>query len=153
MKGAMQPWVTASLGAAVFVAVHYVLLRAAAGRLNDTLGALILEATAAVGIALNYIFGVRGPPLEPTRLGIFFSVLSGLAISAVSILLFAALRRGGPVASTGTVVLGGGVALSSLVAPLIFGEVFTVRRAIGVGLGLAAIAVLSQEGAASSAAP
>jgi uncharacterized membrane protein len=84
-------------------------------------------------------------------MGLLFSVVSGLSVSGASILLFAALRRGGPVASTGTIVLGGGVALSALFAPLLFGEAYTLRRAIGVGLGLAAIAVLSQEG--SSAAP
>jgi uncharacterized membrane protein len=143
----MQPWVTASLGAGAFIAVHYLFLRAASGRLNDTLGALILEGTAAIGIALNYLFGPRGPALEPTRLGVLFSVASGLCISGASILLFAALRRGGPVASTGTIVLGGGVALSALLAPWIFGEGFTLRRAIGVGLGIAAIAVLSRDGA------
>jgi drug/metabolite transporter (DMT)-like permease len=144
-------WYGAATLAGVFIAVHYMLLRAASGRLNDTLGALVLEGTATVGILLNYMFGPRGPAITPTRLGLLFSVLSGLSISGASILLFAALRRGGPVASTGTIVLGGGVALSALFAPLLFGETFTLRRAIGVGLGLAAIAVLSQEG--SSAAP
>jgi uncharacterized membrane protein len=142
----MQPWVTASFGAGAFIAVHYMFLRAASGRLNDTLGALILEATAAFGIALNYLFGPRGPAIDATRSGVVFSVLSGLAISGASILLFAALRRGGPVASTGTIVLGGGVALSALVAPWIFGEPFTPRRLVGVCLGVAAIAVLSRDG-------
>ncbi len=141
-----EPWIFASLGAGAFIAVHYLLLRAASGRLNDSLGALVLEGTAALGIALNYCFGARGPALDTTRLGLLFSALSGLAISGASILLFSALRRGGPVASTGTIVLGGGVALSALLAPWIFGESFTLRRAIGVGLGIAAIAVLSREG-------
>ena len=138
---AIQGWVGASLGAAVFIAAHYMLLRAASGRLNDTLGALILEGAAVVGIALNYAFGPRGPALEATRMGIAFSAMSGLCISGASILLFSALRRGGPVAATGTIVLGGGVTLSALAAPWIFAEGFTVRRVIGVGLGVAAMVV------------
>src|SRR5215471_227573 len=137
------PWLYASLGAGAFIAVHYVFLRAASGKIGDTLGALVLETTAAIGIALNFAIGARGTPVETTRLGLVFSALSGLAISGASILLFSALRRGGPVASTGTIVLGGGVALSALVAPLIFGEAFTLRRAVGVALGICAIAVLS----------
>ena len=80
------------------------------------------------------------------RAGVVFSVMSGLGISVASILLFVALRRGGPVAATGTVVLGGGVTLSALAAPLVFGEPFTARRALGVALGVAAMAVLSSEG-------
>jgi hypothetical protein len=141
----MQPWVGASLGAAVFIAGHYLLLRAASGRLSDTLGALILEGAAVVGIALNYIFGPRGGAMEASRLGIVFSALSGLCISGASILLFSALRRGGPVAGTGTIVLGGGVALSALVAPWVFAEGFTGRRLLGVGLGVAAMVVLSMD--------
>jgi uncharacterized membrane protein len=144
----MQPWTIASLCAAAFIAGHYMLLRAASGRLNDTLGALILEGAAVVGIALNYLFGPRGPAIEASRMGIVLSALSGLCISGASILLFSALRRGGPVAATGTIVLGGGVTLSALVAPLLFAEAFTVRRAIGVGLGVAAMVVLSMDGVA-----
>jgi drug/metabolite transporter (DMT)-like permease len=120
-------------------------LRAASGRLNDTLGALVLEGAAVVGIALNYAVGPRGPALEPTRQGLVFSALSGLCISGASILLFSALRRGGPVAATGAIVLGGGVTLSALVAPWVFAEGFTGRRLLGVGLGVAAMVVLSMD--------
>jgi multidrug transporter EmrE-like cation transporter len=59
--------------------------------------------------------------------------------------MFTAMRRGGPVAATGTVVLGGGVVLSALAAPWLFGEAVTLRRVVGIGLGLAAMAVLSFE--------
>lgn len=141
----MQPWLPPALGAACFIAIHYAFLRAASGRLTDTFGALILEGSAAVGISLAYILGLRGAQVVTTRLGILFSVASGLAISGASILLFMALRRGGPVATTGTIVLGGGVTISAMFAPWIFGEGFTTRRAIGVLLGVAAMVVLSRD--------
>ncbi len=83
----MQGWVGASLGASGLIAVHYLFLRAASGRLNDTLGALVLEGAAAVGIALNYAFGPRGPAVEATRAGLAFAAMSGLCISGASILL------------------------------------------------------------------
>jgi multidrug transporter EmrE-like cation transporter len=69
--------------------------------------------------------------------------MSGLCISGASILLFSALRRGGPVAATGTIVLGGGVTISAIAAPFVFSEGFTARRVLGVGLGIAAMVVLS----------
>lgn len=127
------------------IAGHYLLLRAASGRVGDTLGALLLEATAALGIAAAYVLGFRGEPVTTTRSGIGFAVLSGLCISGGSVLLFFALRRGGPVASTGTIVLGGGVALSALVAPFLFREPMTPRRIVGVMLGLVAMILLSTE--------
>jgi transporter family protein len=140
----MPPWTPAALGGAVFIAVHYLLLRAASGRVEDRLGALVLETSAALGIAASLLVGTRAGGAS-TREGIALAAASGLAVSVSSVLLFGALRRGGPVASTGAIVLGGGVALSALAAPLIFGETWTPRRVIGVALGVAAMWVLSQE--------
>jgi uncharacterized membrane protein len=60
-------------------------------------------------------------------------------------LLFMSLRLGGPVAGTGTIALGGGVAIAALLAPFIFREAITTRRVIGVLLGLAATVLLSTE--------
>jgi uncharacterized membrane protein len=141
----MQAWQPAALGAACLIALHYLLLRAAAGRLPDSLGALVLEGTAAFGILAAYVLGLRGDAIATTRAGLLFAALSGICISAASILLFFALRRGGPVASTGTIVLGGGVAISAFLAPLLFREPLTLRRGIGVALGVVALVVLSTE--------
>jgi uncharacterized membrane protein len=150
----MQAWQIAAVGAACLIAMHYMLLRAASGRIGDSLGALVLEATAAIGIAIAYAVGIRGG-VSTERSGVVFAMLSGLCISVASILLFFALRRGGPVASTGTIVMGGGVAISALASPWIFSEPMTVRRAIGVALGIAALVVLSTErsGAPAAEAP
>jgi bacterial/archaeal transporter family protein len=141
---AMAPWQIAALGAACFVAGHYLLLRAAAGRIGDALGALVLEGVAAAGIAIAYLLGVRGGTTT-TRAGVTYALLSGLCISAATILLFFALRRGGPVASTGTMILGGGVTLSAIAAPFLFAEPMTGRRIVGVALGVAALVVLATE--------
>jgi uncharacterized membrane protein len=141
----MASWFPPALGAALFISVHYLLLRAASGRIGDRLGALVLEASATLGIALSFALFIRGPSVAATRAGVLFAGASGLAVSVASVLLFTTLRRGGPVASTGTVVLGGGVALSALVAPWLFAESFTARRALGVALGLAAMWVLGGE--------
>lgn len=141
----MPTWSPPALGAAVFIALHYLFLRAASGRLEDRLGALILEATATLGIALTFALGLRSAPVATTRWGMVLAASSGLAISFASILLFAALRRGGPVGATGTIALGGGVVLSAIAAPWLFGEEVTLRRVVGICLGLAAMAVLSRE--------
>ena len=127
------------------IGVHYLFVRAATGRIEDRFGALVLETVAALGIAGSFALGMRGEPVPTTRSGLLFASAAGLAISFSSVLLFGALRRGGPVASTGIIVLGGGVALSALVAPWIFGETFTARRILGVALGIAAMWVLGSE--------
>jgi uncharacterized membrane protein len=140
----MLPWSLVALAAAVFFAVHYLTLRAAAGRIGDGLGALCIEAAAALGLVLLYVAGVtpRGPTTAP---GVVFSCVSGLCISAAVTLLFSTFRLGGPVASTGTIALGGGVALAALLAPFFFEEAFTPRRGVGVLLGLLATLILATE--------
>jgi uncharacterized membrane protein len=141
----MPAWSPPALAAALFIAVHYLLLRAASGRVADRVGALVLETAAALGIGVSFLLGSRGEAVANTRAGLGLAAASGLAVSVASILIFMSLRKGGPVASTGTIVLGGGVALSALAAPLLFGESFTVRRAVGVALGIAAMWVLGGE--------
>jgi uncharacterized membrane protein len=141
----MPAWSPPALAAAFFIAVHYLLLRAASGRVADRVGALALETAAALGIAASFVLGPRGEVVANTRSGLALAAASGVAVSVASILIFMSLRKGGPVASTGTIVLGGGVALSALAAPWLFGESFTVRRAVGVALGIAAMWVLGGE--------
>lgn len=91
--------------------------------------------------------------MPTSRGGVVFAVLSGLCISVASILLFQALRRGGPVASTGTIVLGGGVAISALASPWLFREPLTTRRLVGVALGITAMILLATERSAPTEIP
>jgi transporter family protein len=151
----MQPWQQAALGASCLIAFHYLFLRAASGRIGDSLGALVLEGTAAFGIFFYWLYASRmgNESVPTTRAGLVFAALSGLGISGGSVLLFFALRRGGPVAATGTMVLGGGVAISAILAPVIFKEPLTVRRIIGVSLGIAAMIILSTEKAPEKVDP
>jgi uncharacterized membrane protein len=144
----MAAWSPPALTGAVFIAIHYVLLRGASGRIDDRFGAFVLEASAAAGLAAGLMVGwrdLRDRVGTSTRAGLAFAFASGLAVAVASVLTFAALRRGAPLASTGTLVLGGGVVLSALLAPWLFGESFTARRLLGVGLGLAAMWLLGSE--------
>lgn len=141
----MPPWSLPALGATLAIALHYLTLRAASGRIGDALGALCLEGAAVIGILTLIVLGAVPSTVAATAAGVGWSAASGLCISVASTLLFAALRLGGPVSATGTVVLGGGVALSALLAPLFFAEAFTLRRAIGVLLGALAVLVLATE--------
>lgn len=140
----MQSWAFPALLATGCIGAHYLTLRAASGRIGDTLGALVLEGAAVLGIlALLWLGPSSGVPT--TQAGLIWSAVSGLCITGASILLFMTLRLGGPVSSTGTIVLGGGVVISALLAPFLFGEALTGRRLLGVALGAAAIFILATE--------
>ena len=140
----MPAWSISALLAAAFIGAHYLALRAASGRIADDLGALVLEGSAAVGLlgvlALRVV-----PHAETTRVGFFWSMVSGLCITGATTLLFSTLRLGGPVASSAAIVLGGGVTLAAVAAPFLFAEGISARRALGIVLGVAAMAVLATE--------
>ncbi len=140
----MQPWAIAALAASACFAAHYLMLRAASGRIGDALGGFALEAAATVGLLVLLVVGPRSDTPTTTG-GIIWSCLSGVMITGGVTLLYASFRLGGPVAGTGTIALGGGVAAAALAAPLFFAEAWTPRRLLGVALGLAATAVLASE--------
>ena len=66
----MPAWSPPALAAALFIAVHYLLLRAASGRVADRVGALVLETAAALGIGVSFLLGSRGEAVANTRAGL-----------------------------------------------------------------------------------
>ena len=140
----LSAWSVSALLAGTCIAGHYLSLKAASGKLGDAFGAFILEAVAAIGILVLWFFQ-KGSDVPTTTRGVVWACVSGLFISGATTLLFRSLRLGGPVSATGPIVLGGGVALSALVAPFLFQESFTIRRALGVVLALCAIGLLATE--------
>ncbi len=141
----LQPSTWAALAACLCFAFHYVALRAASGRIGDAFGGFLLEAAAAAGL-LVLMWVAPAAETPTTTRGVVYSCLSGLCITGGVTFLFMSLRLGGPVASTGTIALGGGVTLAALASPFLFGESLTPRRAIGVALGLGATLLLASDG-------
>ena len=142
----MNAWVIPAALAAVLVAAHYLTLRAAAGKAADGLLAVVVEGTAALVLLVYVAVSPAARTVERGgSRGVAWAALSGACIAAMMMLLLAALRRGGPVSATGTMVLGGGVTLAALVSPFLFGEEITLRRGLGVALGVAGMLVLATE--------
>lgn len=140
----MPSWTVAALFASLCFACHYLALRAATGKIGDALGGFVLEVAAAIGLLLLFVLGPK-TDVPTTTGGLVWSSLSGLCITGGVTLLFMSLRLGGPVAGTGTIALGGGVTLAAVIAPFVFAEAFTPRRALGVALGAAAMVLLATE--------
>ncbi|MFO0616249.1 MAG: hypothetical protein U0414_26885 [Polyangiaceae bacterium] len=140
----MPSWTLAALFSSLCFALHYLALRAATGKVEDALGGMLVEGSAAVGLLVLVLVGPKSG-IPTTNAGIVWSCLSGLCVTGGVALLFTSLRLGGPVAGTGTIAMGGGVTLAAIAAPLLFAEGFTWRRALGVALGAAAMVILATE--------
>src|SRR5258706_4018574 len=86
-------WSAAALGASAFMAVHYLFLRAASGRIEDRLGALVLEGSAVLGIVASLAVGLRGAEVPTTRACLGFAMAGGLAGVGGGPLGLVSLRR------------------------------------------------------------
>jgi bacterial/archaeal transporter family protein len=140
----MPAWSLPALLGTVCLTGHYLTLRMATGKMGAVLGAFCVEAAAAAGILVLLLFRREAQPATVAT-GILWACGSGLFISGVTTLIFTSIRLGGPVMAIGPMVFGGGIALASLCGPLLFDEVVTVRRAIGVCLGLASLAIFATD--------
>jgi transporter family protein len=129
-----------SLAAAVLYGLHNLFTRDASGRIDDGWGALVLEATAAVGILVFAL--ARRAPVGATSRGVASAMAAGLCAGAGTILFFAIFRLGGPLSVAGPIVISGGVALMAIGGIALFGETITITRAVGLAFAVAGIALL-----------
>jgi uncharacterized membrane protein len=135
------PWLLAV--AAVFYGLHNVFTRAAGPRIDETLGALLLEGFAAAIILVFYLWrrwsGFGGPV---TRAGVLYSLAGGACVGIGTLAYFAIFTRGGQLSQAGPFMLVGGTVVMTIAGIVLFGETLTVARGAGILLALISLALL-----------
>lgn len=135
------PWLLVI--AAVFYGLHNVFTRAAGPRIDETLGALLLEGYAAAVILGFYLWrrwsGHGGPV---TRAGILYSLAGGACVGIGTLAYFAIFTRGGQLSQAGPIMLVGGTVVMTVAGIIIFGEPLTFVRSVGILLALISLALL-----------
>ena len=126
-------WLTTALFTIVFYSTFDLFVKLASGKINDNLGAAIMNITSFI-VAIGW-FLIRaqfgGETASVTRLGLTYSILAGIFVGLASIFfirMFALgtnLSIGIPLVRVGMVVVG------SLLGILILKEGFNVRYLLG----------------------
>jgi transporter family protein len=139
----MPQWIWYAIGAAVFYALHQVFTKLAAPHIHEALGALVVETTAAVTIALYLAvsFGSEALSQKAEPAGLLHSALTGVCVGVGTILFFILFQRGAPLTAL-PAVLALGAALLGLVGIVLFGEAATVPRLLGIVLSVVALYLL-----------
>lgn len=139
----MAAWFWYAIVAAVLYGLHQVFTKLASERIGDGLGGFVVEATAALSLALylGYLkfFGEWKQPA--TGRGILYSVLTGLCVGAGTVAFFLLFQKGGPLSAV-PMVLAGGAALMALVGILFFKEPASLVRLLGIALSLVGLFLL-----------
>ena len=139
----MAPVVFATL-ASLSMGLWVVFNKLAAGHVNQLLGAILLSVTAvAIG---GTVFLLQGPPaarLVTSPKGIIFIALAGAAAFSMDFLGLTAYSRGLPITVGGPIIIGGSIAVATLLG-FSLGEPATTIKVIAIVLIVVGAALLAR---------
>jgi transporter family protein len=137
-------WFPLALATAVTFGLYNFFIKLGAGRIDEVLGALVLQAVALLaGGGFAVALRLQGRGFAVTRAGLGYAALAGVAVGLAEILSFSVFSRGAP-ASLGTpVIMGGSVVCTALLGLVLLRETPSVVQLAGIALVAAGIALVS----------
>lgn len=139
----MSNWILYAVGAAVLYGLHQVFTKLASPHVGDGVGGFIVEATAALTIAI-YLIGLKfSGKWDQTfsAQGVFYSMLTGLCVGVGTVFFFLLFQKGGPLSAVPS-ILAVGAALMALIGIFVFKEPAHGLRLLGVFLSIAGLYLL-----------
>ncbi|MBI2354002.1 MAG: hypothetical protein HYV06_03055 [Deltaproteobacteria bacterium] len=139
----MATWFWYALAAAILYGLHQLFTKLAADHISDGLGGLVVEATAAVTIAIYLLFLwlSNNWTQKATSIGISYSILTGISVGVGTVMFFLLFQKGGPLSAV-PMVLAGGAALMAICGILFFKESASWPRLLGIALSIAGLLLL-----------
>lgn len=137
-------WLPLALATAVAFGLYNVFIKVSSGRIDQVLGAVVLQLVAAtLGGAYALVLKASGRELAVSNSGLLWAAAAGAAVGLAEILTFFVFSRGAP-ASLGTpVIMGGSVVVAGLVGVFALKESPSVTQVLGIVLVAAGIALVS----------
>ncbi|HVP35457.1 MAG TPA: EamA family transporter [Terriglobales bacterium] len=141
----MQVWLIGSIILAIIFGFFNVFNKIAAGKISDSLGALLVESTAVLCILLLFVYlsltGKRS--LVTTSQGVIFSILAGICVGIGSVLYFFIFRSKGELSIAGPIVWGGSLLIMAIAGLVFLKEPFSIQKLLGVALSLIGLMLLA----------
>ena len=139
----MAPWFWYAFAAAVLYGLHQVFTKLAAERIGDGLGGFVVEASAALAIAIYLAFlWLAGKwDQKASAPGVYYSVLTGLCVGVGTIMFFLLFQKQGPLSAV-PMILAGGAALMAIVGIAFFKERTSWQHLLGILLSIAGLFLL-----------
>ena len=130
-------WFAYAIAAAILYGLHQIFTKMAADRISDGLGALVVEASAVVTIALYLaaLYASNRWAQTATAPGVLYGVITGVCVGAGTIAFFLLFQRGGPLSAV-PAILAGGAAIMAAPGIAWFGEPVRPLRVLGIALSL-----------------
>lgn len=142
----MSDWFLMAVGAAVFYGLHQIFTKAASKHIGDGVGGFVVEATAAVTIALYlaYLWISGRWNQTGTSPGYLFSILTGVCVGAGTVLFFLTFQRNAPLSAV-PAALAAGSAIMAVAGWTLFHEPISWQNVVGLALSVMALYLLKGE--------
>jgi len=142
----MQAWLIGSILLAIIFGFFNLFNKIAAGKISDSLGALLVESTAVLCILLFFIYlSLTGKKsVEATSQGMIFSILAGVCVGTGSVLYFFIFRSKGELSIAGPIVWGGSLLVMAIAGILLLKEPFSFQKILGIALSLIGLFLLAE---------
>ena len=139
----MPAWLWYAVGAAVLYGLHQVFTKLASEHISDGLGGFVVEASAAVTIALylTALYASGRWHQTGSGKGVIYSLLTGLCVGAGTILFFLLFQKGGPLSAV-PAILAIGAALMAVVGIIFFKEPTNAIRLLAILMSVAGLFLL-----------
>ena len=138
-------WLALAILTAVFYGLYNIFIKVSSGHIHEIVGAVILQLVAAVlGIGILAFLKIKGIPLEISKQGIGFAVLSGLFVGLAEITSFYVFSKGVPAAVGIPVIVGGSVVIGALAGFFFLKESLHLSHLIGIALIVGGVILLAR---------
>ena len=128
-------WIYYALVAALALAAADVLLKAAAGRIPDSLGMLLYGSVPFVAGLSWFLFSTKaGPVAGVSPRAVLCALGVGVMFSTVTFCMYAAFRSGAPISTASPLIRLGGLLVAALAGVLFWKEPVTTRYVLGLVL-------------------
>lgn len=128
-------WMVYVVGAAVALAAADVLVKAAAGKVPNSLGMLLYGSMPfAAGVVWWLIDRRNVEATAITTKGVVFGLGVGVMFATVTFCMYAAFRAGAPISIASPVIRLGGLVVASVAGLVLWKEPMTMRYVIGMAM-------------------
>ena len=141
----LSRWVAPALSSAMSYALYNLSIKKASSSISPMLGGVILQVVAAALGSVLLGFQRRTTAISASREGIVYSILAGLFVGAAEILSFQVSATGAQASQSVPVMIGGSVAIGSLLGAVVLRERMSWQGWFGVLLVVAGIACVATD--------
>jgi len=137
-------WIPLAIVTAAAFGLYNIFIKLSAGKIDEVLGAVILQVVAAIfGGAYAIYLHLSGHPFPISTKGTLFAVGAGAAIGVAEILTFVVYSKGAPASMATPLIMGGSILIAALIGLLALRESLALTQIFGVALVIAGVALIS----------